>query len=286
LFLEEHSRAQNKLPPSTAPCSPAPNRRLLIIRTDSQLAPGGIFFQLEGVVPPSSSMQLTAYERHSSLDSLSLFDHDASSTKGPSTISTEPDLSSSAGKKRWGLLKNIMPFGSPGGDRTRPKSVSHPSTQDDADRARSSLSSQADSTLKEGESSDSSPDELPSSGNVPNGVTHSAHHHRNFCFKFSLEWMERPHNFGKDRRLYPPRLPMPAQTYLQSTRAETFDSKPRKPAGSAIGCSRYAGRALAEWTLTVIECQNFFERRKSEGVSENKWVETPTLGVDSFRKIG
>ncbi|KAI9873329.1 MAG: hypothetical protein M1830_000539, partial [Pleopsidium flavum] len=253
---------------------------------DIHLAPDGMFLPLEVVVPPSSSTQPTAYERYSSLDTLSLFDRRSSSGKGPSTISSDSEISSSAGKKRWGLLKNMIPFSTPGGDRARIKSVSHPSTQDDADQTRSNLSSYADTTIKDGQTSDGSPNELSGIDEVPNGVTHTALHHRKFSFRFSLEWMERPHNFGKDRRLYHPRLPTPAQTYLQSTRAETFESTPRKPAGLAISCSRYAGRALAEWTLTVIECQNFFERRKSEGVPGNKWVETPTLGVDSFRKIG
>jgi hypothetical protein len=59
-----------------------------------------------------------------------------------------------------------------------------------------------------------------------------------------------------------------------------------KPEGAAANSSRYAGRALAEWAIIVHECQNFFERRKNEGVPSNKWVETPTLGVEAFRRPG
>jgi hypothetical protein len=53
-----------------------------------------------------------------------------------------------------------------------------------------------------------------------------------------------------------------------------------------MGSARYAGRALAEWGQVVAECQGFFERRKDEGVPTNRLVETPTLGVESFRMYG
>lgn len=239
---------------------------------------------LEGVVPSSSSTQATAYERHSTLDPLSLFDDSSPSEKDPRLSSTESDPSSGPGRKRWGLFKNIIPFSSPGTDRTKAKTVLR--TQDDLDRVQSSQLAPVNTTMKVGEISDSKPDELRNTDHAPSDIEQRTHHHRNYSFRFSLEWMDRPHQVARERRLYLPRLPMPAQTYLQSTRVETFESKPREPAGAAIERSRYAGRALAEWTLAVIECQNFFERRKSEGVPGNKWVETPTLAVDSFRRIG
>ena len=48
--------------------------------------------------------------------------------------------------------------------------------------------------------------------------------------------------------------------------------------------SKYAGRALAEWAHIVSECDSFFARRRDEGVPSDRMVETPTLGVESFRK--
>jgi hypothetical protein len=38
--------------------------------------------------------------------------------------------------------------------------------------------------------------------------------------------------------------------------------------------------------MVVAECNNFVERRRSEGVPGLKWVEVPTLGVEGFRKFG
>lgn len=67
---------------------------------------------------------------------------------------------------------------------------------------------------------------------------------------------------------------------------ERAEVEPRKPSPESMGNARYAGRALAEWAQIVGECQGFFERRKDEGVPVNRLVETPTLGVDSFRMYG
>jgi hypothetical protein len=79
---------------------------------------------------------------------------------------------------------------------------------------------------------------------------------------------------------------MPAQTLLQQ-KGVNIDAVPSiQPIGTAATSSRYAGRALAEWTFVSHECQNFFDRRKNEGVPLNKYVETPTLNVEAFRRPG
>jgi hypothetical protein len=47
----------------------------------------------------------------------------------------------------------------------------------------------------------------------------------------------------------------------------------------------YAGRALAEWVVVVVEYDNFFDRRRNEGKETDKDIETPSLVVDSVRKL-
>lgn len=64
--------------------------------------------------------------------------------------------------------------------------------------------------------------------------------------------------------------------------AEAFDVS--KLRNERIVASKYAGRALAEWSQVVSECDNFYERRRDEGVPSDNQVEIPTLSVDSFRK--
>ncbi|KAI9778905.1 MAG: hypothetical protein M1835_004817 [Candelina submexicana] len=286
LFLKNKSEEEGSIPPSTAPCNPAPGRRLLIIRNDNQIPPGNLFLSFDGIVPPSFSTHATSYKRHLSLNSSNRSD------AGEKEIDAETaewqvceDLPS-AGRKRWGLLRNIMPFSHSSNDRTKPKNTK-------------AMPSKATVSLKD------LPKDSPDTNGSPipldsvDGLNRSGHKDSNihfsgqapfqhlcYSFKFSLEWVERPQHASKDRRLYPPRLPMPAQLYLQSRRAVPYDVTPKKPPPETASSSKYSGRALAEWALIVIECQNFFERRKNEGVPGNKWIETPTLGVESFRRPG
>ncbi|KAI1426415.1 hypothetical protein F5Y12DRAFT_783922 [Xylaria sp. FL1777] len=60
---------------------------------------------------------------------------------------------------------------------------------------------------------------------------------------------------------------------------------PVEPTGSFARTVKYAGRALAEWSLVVAECNSFVERRREEGVLGLQDVEVPALGVEGFRKI-
>ncbi|KAI0521383.1 hypothetical protein F5B22DRAFT_571482 [Xylaria bambusicola] len=60
---------------------------------------------------------------------------------------------------------------------------------------------------------------------------------------------------------------------------------PVKPTGTFARSVKYAGRALAEWSLVVAECNSFVERRREEGVLGLQDVEVPALSVEGFRKI-
>ena len=110
--------------------------------------------------------------------------------------------------------------------------------------------------------------------------------HRSYSFRFSLEWVDKRFGTYQNMRLQPPRLPLPAQILLQQKGIHSNAVSSVKPTGKAATSSRYAGRALAEWTFVSHECQNFFDRRKNEGVPTNKQVETPTLCVEAFRRPG
>ena len=109
--------------------------------------------------------------------------------------------------------------------------------------------------------------------------------YRSLSFKFSLEWVEKnSDSSAKERRLSPPKLPPLAEAYAEARATEIDLNQPWKPEGSAVDTSKYAGRALAEWSLLVTECKNFFERRKAEGVPSFQLVEIPSLSVEPFRK--
>ena len=90
-------------------------------------------------------------------------------------------------------------------------------------------------------------------------------------------------------RLSPPRLPLPAHQYISahSDRLTPLQQlRPLEPTGKSREHARYCGRALAEWQLVLGECHGFFDRRRGEGVPGNRFVETPALGVEVFKRPG
>lgn len=63
--------------------------------------------------------------------------------------------------------------------------------------------------------------------------------------------------------------------------------QPVEPKGhDALLRAKYTGRALAEWSLVVNECNSFIDRRRDEGIYGLKDVEVPTLGVEGMRRVG
>lgn len=81
----------------------------------------------------------------------------------------------------------------------------------------------------------------------------------------------------------------PTEPILERSRALTTKNSPlpeipSQPSYDHLVPSKYAGRALAEWAHIVSECDSFFARRRDEGVPTDRMVETPSLGVESFRR--
>ena len=273
LHEKQVTERENKLPPSTAPCHPAPGRRLLIIRNDSQSPTASLFLGFDGIVQ-SSTPQPTVYKRHSSIIGLAR----SNSTDFNVDAETSPNQ-----KKRWSLLGKIMPFNTPDGhgvDVNSSQRLEQVRQATASDRSRDFRRPPLQSHHK-------------SSSSISSDSAPSTPVHRPFSFKFSLEWSPPNYNSpqnnnslapGRDRRLSPPRLPALAHAWLLShvsgTADEVFSEKNTRQE------VKYAGRALAEWALIVMECNNFVERRKAEGVPGLKLLEVPTLGVEGFRKFG
>jgi hypothetical protein len=254
LYLREDAHLRHTHEPSTTPCNPAPGRCFIIMRTDPLIsaARGLSSFNMDGFSTPVSTS----------------FTHlptaDFRPTSGGSTSSSEQEDEAA---KRWGILRTIISTAK----QQRARSAS-PTT-----RARESNSRASSSPVRK-----------------PSPLSEQHHHQphfRTFCFKFSLESTDRRRADPTPMRLLPPRLPVPAQTLLNGNAvqgAALADAEPRavRPAGPARIAAKYSGRALAEWELVVWECQSFFERRRGEGVPANASVETPTLGVEAFRRPG
>jgi hypothetical protein len=247
--------------PSSAPCTPAPSRRLLIVRTDCQPLPASIFNAFDKLVSPSLVNQATPYRTYSSL------------------LNTVPSAdSSSQNKKRWSLFRSMIPFNTIPGN-SRPGEVTPPAIADEPSSTLSSelpkLDAIADNSKAKAKAE--SPESRPASPR-----------YQPLTFKFSLEWLERPSWPAKNRHLVAPQLPPRAQTLLLTHRKgqRLSEVKPKKPRPEELTKSKYSGRALAEWALVVQECGSFFDRRREEGVPHDRLVETPMLGVESFRISG
>ena len=215
----------------------------------------------------------------------------------------EPEQPNSQAKKKWNILRTMFS----GPSNPKPGEVTPPGSSSEE-----SESNSRDSTSQDDEEGG-------------NGAKSSrpATPHQVFCFRFSLEWLDRMQWPSKNRRLFTPCLPKPSQLLLQAQRSPAGSAQPESesvsrptstsldghsrdvlaskiesfdqtviwdsmeisaPSNLHLVSSKYAGRALAEWAHVVAECDNFFERRRDEGVPSDKMVETPTLGVETFRK--
>lgn len=307
LHLKQIAEKSNCLLPSTAPCHPAPGRRLLIIRNDNQSPAANLFLGFDGIMPNnpmSGTTQPTAYKRHSSLANL---------TKTETADSSNPKLTSdlpsaTPNKKRWTFMGKMLPSTFAAADSSptasRGPSPTKSLTLEDARRETALARARPQMHSKQSSSDSETP---PSST------------HRAFSFKFSLEWsqhFEKPQgqtlinggvgglrggvgfNIGAERRLSPPRLPAAAQAWLGAKvpgisrevvakdPGAVMENESGIRRGDKVARAKYAGRALSEWSLVVNECNNFVERRRAEGVPALRWVEVPTLGVEGFRRFG
>ncbi|KAL7275662.1 hypothetical protein RUND412_001395 [Rhizina undulata] len=263
LRLMDKAENNNLVPPSTAPCLPAPSRRLVILRNDTLATTTDLF--LEGIIPTLTDSNHQPMARSNSMTALaSLAGNDirviAADNTGEQTAEAEAEPIVSSLSRRWSQIRNAFSF----------KSALNNSNNDSPDsspRATRNRSSSTGSFKREGS---------PVQQRTPKPVKLAT-------FKFSLEWMERPPFGVRDRRLGPARLAAPAQKFLDSVAEEAMNIEISEDDNGKQWT--YVGRALAEWVLVIVEYENFFDRRKMEGRETDKDVETPTLGVESLRKF-
>jgi hypothetical protein len=274
LWIREDAESKHGLPPSTQACNPAPGRRFLIIRNDTPVVTNaGPFISFDGVVQ-SFQTQTTPPKRLALDPPTSTVTPTSSDLRPASAQSTDssdfPDEEISKG--RWSILRNLM-----GTPKATSKSRSPgPSQKEKENTAKTPTTASPSSATQSSPAKTETPEKVPS---LPPA-------HRSYSFRFSLEWVDKRFGNYQNMRLNPPRLPLPGQVLLQTKGINIHAVKSCKPTGSSETSSRYAGRALAEWTFISHECQNFFDRRKNEGVPNNRLVETPTLAVEAFRRPG
>ncbi|KAF7115954.1 hypothetical protein CNMCM5793_003787 [Aspergillus hiratsukae] len=294
--FQANAEKELKPPLSSAPCTPAPGRRIIIIRCDNHISPPSLFVSFDRVVPPAPTEQTAG-------------------SKSDDFSESQP-----APKRRWNLLKAM--FGNSSSFRNSDEASPPSTSSEDSD-------SRSHDTVS---STEKSSDDHLRPHNGTGEPSRPKTPHQQYSFRFSLEWMDRPQWPSKNKRLYIPCLPVGAQLHLQlrgyldkpdddtseyasavdlnesaksngrledtasnketqgsvqpaADGEKTLDPKNTQSlAKESVVASKYAGRALAEWAQIVTECDSFFARRRDEGVPSDRMVETPTLGVEGFRK--
>ncbi|KAF8420621.1 hypothetical protein EV426DRAFT_703982 [Tirmania nivea] len=242
--------------PSTNPSLPAPGRRLIILRSDAIVPPPGILYAEDGLISLSTTIAPVRKARSSAGQSSP---NERPSTPVRAAENAKSNDSSASAKKRWNILRTL---GFQSNSPSPPASPESPGLNQKG--------------IGRFDELDMDFPDVPASTNLQRKAT----------FKFSLEWMaQQPFNV-RDKHLNPARLPIMSQTFVDSLGEDVPEIVDLSDCTNLdAGYWTYSGRALSEWVLVVVEYENFFERRKSEGKEADSEVETPSLCVESLRKL-
>ncbi|KAK6512354.1 hypothetical protein TWF481_001243 [Arthrobotrys musiformis] len=263
MFLRDESDRNSTVRPSIVPCPPAPNRKLAIIRVESQ--PGfGRPFSLDKMMPAQAEQPKPA---------------PAPAKPAQTQTSNGESNGGSAIKRRWSLLRNFL------GAAEALKPDPSPTPQPKVTPVTPQPASKATNSGYVPPRTSSGKDTWQGA-KLPYGAAFA--NRTRMQFKFVLEFTDRPPHARKGKGNNPPRLPRLTQDWFEST-SENKELPPvgplaRLPGGATPQNWKYFGRALSEWTLVVDEIDNFVERRKNEGIRDVRDSEIPILSVDSLRK--
>ena len=263
--------------PSTIPCSPAPGRALLIVKDNAQPDQGAMFLSFDSILSSVSTSSLsTVQDRAKAAFTLSN-DHKQDLTGLNASVGTM----SPATKRKWGLLRSLIPFTSSTALKTKSPSE-HARSSEALMRFQKDLPIEQTNNFRANkEDTLRKPKEQGSW--FPAG-SQAFPPYRSFSFKFTLDWYDRGSAPTNDRTIRPPRLPPPNSLPIVSGNEVSLNNldPQKRPEGPSVASSQYAGRALVEWNLLVDESRSFFERRRREGVPTDEKVETPLLGIDAL----
>ncbi|KAI9836480.1 MAG: hypothetical protein M1837_003386 [Sclerophora amabilis] len=280
VHFTEEAESQKQMAPSTAPCNPAPGRRLIIIRNDNQVVPGSMFLSFDGILSPHLSQESGPKSLSTTLQDRQIEDLRTVVERPSTPIDTTPHQSDqdSIRKKRWTFFRSGRSAGTSGDESSSTARVIGSSTEVSSPGEQSGDSNL---TKQAADPSNRTHDQKPK--DTSEASQKQASQYTLHSFKFSLDLMERPYGLSKERRLSPPKLPMPMEDSSSNGTTQINSVQSDESQNQSNLRRTYAGRALAEWGLVIGEYRNFFERRRAEGVPSNSLVETPTLGLETFR---
>lgn len=290
LYAKKTAVETGSAAPSSAPMVPTPGKKFMIIRQEVHQPQPGLFVNFDSLARTPGSDVISGED-----------------ISGAQPSKPEP-------KKKSSFLGKVLSFtGTGNGPGASGKGHGRkPSWEEEfinARRETAELRSRANAP----------PGISPPSSNSDSDSACSSptYEEQRFVFRFFLAWHQ-PAMPPRERILVHPRLPAATQAVVSleprgmgdpsptvrgtspasdadaaeslansaSDDATGFDTKPSRPTGLAAKNVAYCGRALAEWSQVIWECNCFADRRCDEGVPGLGEVEVPILGVDSFRKLG
>lgn len=277
LYLKQAATIAGRAPPSSAPMVPTPGKKFMIIRQEVNQPQPGLFVNFDSLARSPGSDVISG--------------DDIAGLTAPKAES----------KKRSSLLGKVLSFGSGSKGAKADDEFATARREMAEQRARASKASASASTSASPHSSDSD-----------SACSSPVYDEQRYVFKFFLAWQQNP-MANRERILSRPRLPAPTQAVVSLepgkdgsgsssasdddeqddeddidalAEAAAAETEPIRPTGIAAGNAAYTGRAIAEWTQVVWECNSFVDRRCDEGCASLADVEVPILGVETFRKLG
>lgn len=248
---------------STAPCKPAPGRRLAIVRTDDTGNRAVALWGFDGRIPPFAPRTQQSQDMYNMGGSSGRTSRAASTESSEGESEHDTDGSRDPGLKKF--IKGII-------------GQSKKSSATQAQRSSSQLASIPNHNVEVKKT-------RSESGQCSLETVTPQNTQCSICFKFSLEYDPRlatPN--GGNFPLAPPRMPLMAQRFLDSHVEGGAPAIGSSLSGLGSDNVKYLGRALAEWALVVSECQNFLERRTADGNYDERLVESPMLTVEMCRR--
>ncbi|KAK3695321.1 hypothetical protein B0T22DRAFT_102139 [Podospora appendiculata] len=231
LWLKHAAEAENRMPPSTAPCYPTPGKRFLIIRTEVQPAPPALLLGFDSFSGAFSGADAAGY-RGSYSETVDSVAH-----------SSKVDNSLTAYKKKWTLLGKVLSFSATQASAGSSSTGQKRTWDEELEQARRDTAASRTAAARSGHPTgpppppkqSSSSAVTPSSDSSSSTGSAPVFEASTFVFRFALTWQGQHGgtNHLRDRIVNRPRLPAPAQARV-STRSAGV-----KTGGSANGGSAF-----------------------------------------------
>jgi hypothetical protein len=194
LWLKREAEDHGRLPPSTAPCPPTPQKRFMIIRTEVQTPAPGLF---------------VGFDQSQAFASTPNQNYNLSGSASETTTAAQPDIASSPSKKK-SVLSKVLSWSSTAGVGVGgvPTPFRRNASENDLERLRAETAASRTSSHQQLPPKSSDSGDSSSSGD--SGLYYDE---VKYQFRFTLTWVS-PNvlaQLGQHRILTRPRLPAPAQ---------------------------------------------------------------------------